>query len=154
MREQEIYIEAMNRQDPADRRQFLNEACGKDRTLRDRLEKLILHSERVGDFLENPPQPLTMTADVSCAAEQPDTYIGPYKLIEEIGAGGMGTVFMALQKKPVRRTVALKVIKAGMDSKQVVSRFEAERQALAMMDHPNIAKVLTEELQSQVAPTS
>ena len=68
--------------------------------------------------------------------------IGPYKLIEEIGEGGMGSVFMAMQKEPVRRKVALKVIKPGMDSKQVVSRFEAERQALAMMDHPNIAKVL------------
>ncbi len=75
------------------------------------------------------------------APTQSGTYIGPYKLVEEIGEGGMGSVFMALQKKPVRRTVALKVIKPGMDSKQVVSRFEAERQALAMMDHPNIAKV-------------
>ena len=71
----------------------------------------------------------------------PARYIGPYKLVEEIGEGGMGSVFMALQKEPVRRKVALKIIKPGMDSKQVVSRFEAERQALAMMDHPNIARV-------------
>ena len=74
-------------------------------------------------------------------AEQPGTSIGPYKLVEEIGEGGMGSVFMALQMEPVRRKVALKVIKPGMDSKQVISRFEAERQALAMMDHPNIARV-------------
>jgi hypothetical protein len=75
------------------------------------------------------------------SAECPGTIIGPYKLIEPIGEGGMGTVWMAQQTKPVKRLVALKLIKAGMDSKQVIARFEAERQALALMDHPNIAKV-------------
>src|SRR5262245_61556003 len=75
-------------------------------------------------------------------AEQPGTQIGPYKLLQEIGEGGMGSVFMAEQTHPVRRKVALKLIKAGMDSKQVIARFEAERQALALMDHPNIARVL------------
>src|SRR5262249_57232957 len=76
------------------------------------------------------------------SAEGPGTVIGPYKLLEAIGEGGMGTVFMAEQTLPVRRRVALKVIKPGMDTKQVIARFEAERQALALMDHPNIAKVL------------
>src|SRR5205085_5815884 len=74
--------------------------------------------------------------------EGPGTVIGPYKLLQEIGQGGMGSVFMAEQERPVRRRVALKVIKAGMDSNQVIARFEAERQALALMDHPHIAKVL------------
>jgi serine/threonine protein kinase len=72
----------------------------------------------------------------------PDTVIGPYKLLEQIGEGGMGTVWMAQQTEPVKRLVALKVIKAGMDSKQLIARFEVERQALALMEHPNIAKVL------------
>src|SRR5262249_2091512 len=74
--------------------------------------------------------------------EAPGTVMGPYKLIEPIGEGGMGTVWMAQQTEPVKRVVAVKLIKAGMDSKQVIARFEAERQALALMDHPNIARVL------------
>src|SRR5205807_4558959 len=74
--------------------------------------------------------------------EAPGTVIGPYKLIEQIGEGGMGTVWMAQQTEPVKRLVAVKLIKAGMDSKQIMARFEAERQALALMDHPNIARVL------------
>src|SRR5262249_3304339 len=76
------------------------------------------------------------------SAEGPGTVIGPYKLLEAIGEGGMGTVYVAEQTLPVRRRVALKLIKPGMDTRQVVARFEAERQALALMDHPNIAKVL------------
>ncbi len=74
--------------------------------------------------------------------EKPGTQIGPYKLLQQIGEGGMGVVYMAEQKEPVKRRVALKIIKPGMDTRQVIARFEAERQALAMMDHPNIAKVL------------
>src|SRR5205814_4344833 len=76
------------------------------------------------------------------AAEEAGAQIGPYKLLEQIGEGGMGTVWMAQQTEPVKRVVALKLIKAGMDSKQVIARFDAERQALALMDHPNIAHVL------------
>ncbi len=72
----------------------------------------------------------------------PGIQIGPYRLVQQIGAGGMGDVYMAEQEKPVRRTVALKIIKPGMDTEQVIARFEAERQALALMEHPNIAKVL------------
>src|SRR5262249_40800404 len=78
----------------------------------------------------------------TAAVEGPSTVIGPYKLIQEIGEGGMGTVYLAQQTAPVKRLVALKVIKPGMDSKQVLVRFAAERQALALMDHPNIARVL------------
>ena len=73
--------------------------------------------------------------------EQPGTQIGPYKLLEQIGEGGMGVVYLASQREPIRRKVALKIIKPGMDTREVVARFEAERQALALMDHPNIAKV-------------
>src|SRR5204863_9102097 len=81
------------------------------------------------------------TADVPLVTEQPGTVIGPYKLLQQIGEGGMGTVFMAEQTQPVHRKVALKVVKPGMDSRQVIARFEAERQALALMDHVNIARV-------------
>ena len=81
------------------------------------------------------------TIDFPPAAERPGTQIGPYKLLEQIGEGGMGVVYVASQREPIRRTVALKIIKPGMDTREVVARFEAERQALALMDHPNIAKV-------------
>ena len=92
---------------------------------------------------------------VACPlAEGPGTAIGPYKLLEPIGEGGMGVVFMAEQTRPVRRRVALKVIKPGMDTSQVVARFEAERQALALMDHPNIARSSTPAPPTAAAPTS
>src|SRR5207237_2439612 len=104
-----------------------------------------------GSFLDRPAAAVgatgafTPVADEAVAAvplrERPGTVIGPYKLLQQIGEGGMGTVFMAEQTQPVQRKVALKVIKAGMDSRQVIARFEAERQALAMMDHVNIARV-------------
>src|SRR5262249_51978024 len=82
------------------------------------------------------------TVDGPPLREQPGAVIGPYKLIEPVGEGGMGTVWMAQQTAPVKRLVAVKLIKAGMDSRQVIARFEGERQALALMDHPNIARVL------------
>ncbi len=97
-------------------------------------------------FLKDPAAEFGATIDLSPAepplAEQPGALIGPYKLLEQIGEGGMGVVYMADQQAPVRRRVALKVIKAGMDTRQVIARFEAERQALALMDHANIARVL------------
>src|SRR5207249_7441343 len=96
---------------------------------------------RAGGFLE-PPAPPADPAAGATLSEGPGTMIGPYKLLQQIGEGGFGTVFMAEQQHPVRRKVALKVIKAGMDTRQVIARFEAERQALAMMDHLNIARVL------------
>ena len=101
------------------------------------VEELIDNHFRAGSFLEFPA-----AVAVTGPAERPGTVVGPYKLLQQIGEGGMGVVFMAEQTQPVRRQVALKVIKPGMDSSQVIARFEAERQALAMMDHPNIAHVL------------
>ena len=95
-----------------------------------------------GSFLESPAPDPGATHDLPHAIERPGTVIGPYKLLEQIGEGGFGVVFMAEQTQPVRRKVALKVIKPGMDTRQVIARFEAERQALALMDHPNIAQVL------------
>lgn len=141
MSEQEIYIEAINRRDPAERHRFLDEACAGNEILRGRIERLIRQSDQLGSFLEHSPQPLEAD-DTSVAAEKCSSPIGPYKLIEQIGEGGMGTVWMAQQTEPVKRLVALKLIKVGMDSAQVIARFEAERQALALMDHTNIARVL------------
>src|SRR5207302_1565337 len=95
-----------------------------------------------GSFLERSLFDSAAATDVPTLAEGAGTVIGPYKLMEQIGEGGFGVVFMAEQQQPIRRKVALKVLKPGMDTRQVIARFEAERQALALMDHPNIAKVL------------
>src|SRR5437868_5697915 len=111
-------------------------------SLRGEVESLLEASRRAGRFLEPSAPARGATVDLPPSAERPGTVIGPYTLLQQIGEGGMGTVFMAEQTEPVRRKVALKVIKAGMDSRQVIARFEAERQALAMMDHVNIARVL------------
>jgi eukaryotic-like serine/threonine-protein kinase len=123
----------------------LDQACGGDRGLRGRLDVLLRVHDLGASFLESPALiPLaTMTAaGHTPPPEGPGAVIGPYKLLEPIGEGGMGVVYMAEQTQPVRRKVALKLIKPGMDSRQVVARFDAERQALALMDHPNIARVL------------
>src|SRR5262249_27138735 len=120
---------------------FLEAACA-DKPLRERVQSMLRDHEQLGSFLEVPAASPAATADYHRVSEGPGTVIGPYKLLEEIGEGGMGTVFMAEQTRPVKRLVALKLIKAGLDSRQVLARFEAERQALALMDHPNIAKVL------------
>jgi serine/threonine protein kinase len=138
MREQSLFIGALEKEDPAERAAFLDQACAGDPALRVRIEQLLLRHEQTGDPLDVPLPP-TVDGPVY---EGPGTVIGPYKLVQEIGEGGMGTVWMAQQSAPIRRLVALKVIKAGMDSKQVLARFEAERQALALMDHPSIARVL------------
>ena len=132
---------------PANERSaFLDEACVGDTLLRRRVKELLDASEKAGAFLENTAtRPLgqagTKRLPVT-SAEKPGDHIGPYKLLQQIGEGGCGIVYMAEQETPVRRRVALKVIKLGMDTKEVIARFEAERQALALMDHPNIAKVL------------
>src|SRR6478609_2665610 len=126
----------------ADRPAYLANICGNDETLRARVEALLRAHDRVGDFLEQTPPRSTASNSVApIIGEQPGDCVGRYKLPQQIGEGGCGVVFMAEQEQPVRRLVALKVIKLGMDTRQVVARFEAERQALAMMDHPNIAKV-------------
>lgn len=119
---------------------YLAEACGGDEALRDRVRNLLIAHQSAGSFLAPVAAGLAVTTDDS-PSEKPGDVFGSYKLLEQIGEGGFGVVFMAEQTEPVRRKVALKVLKAGMDTRQVVARFEAERQALAIMDHPNIARV-------------
>ena len=137
--EETIYHVARSIGAPEARAAYLQEVCGDNTALRDRLEALLHVCEQEASFLEFSPHDASV--DMPDPIERPGTIIGPYKLREQIGEGGMGVVYVAEQSHPVRRKVALKVIKPGMDTKQVVARFEAERQALAMMDHPNIAKV-------------
>jgi eukaryotic-like serine/threonine-protein kinase len=140
MNEQTIFTAVLERP-PGERSAFLDEVCAMDQELRQRVEKLLrLHAD-AGSFLHSPAGDSSPTVDPP-SSERAGTQIGPYKLLQVIGEGGMGTVYMAEQTQPVQRKVALKVIKAGMDSCQVIARFEAERQALAMMDHVNIARVL------------
>src|SRR5262249_35410041 len=127
---------------PDARAEYLRQACGTDSSLFERVQVLLRAYEGQASFLESPPVIWVSQTTDPPVAETSGTVIGPYKLLEQIGEGGMGTVWMAEQKEPIQRRVAVKVIKAGMDSKQVLARFEAERQALALMDHPNIARVL------------
>jgi serine/threonine protein kinase len=134
--EESLFAEALEMKDPKERAAFLDRACADDPVLRKNVDSL-LSAYDAGQFLEAP----AATIAEPCVSEGPRTLIGPYKLLQMIGEGGMGTVFMAEQTQPVQRKVALKIIKPGMDSRQVIARFEAERQALAVMDHPNIARV-------------
>src|SRR5262249_47654482 len=151
MNEESIFLEALGMDDLHERAQFLDRACAGDTVQRERIEKLLATHPEAGNFLEQPVSPLGGTIDEAPATvrqaglyrEQPGFVLaGQDKLLEQSGEGGMGTVWMAQQTRPVTRLVAVKLIKAGMDSKQVIARFEAERQALALMDHPHIAKVL------------
>jgi serine/threonine protein kinase/tetratricopeptide (TPR) repeat protein len=137
-----IFCEARERRSAGERAAYLDEVCGHDAKLRARVEELLGVEPAVGSFLQGDgsEQKLADT-DREPLAEGPGTLIGPYKLLEQIGEGGFGVVFMTEQQEPLRRKVALKVLKPGMDSRQVIARFEAERQALALMDHPNIADV-------------
>jgi WD40 repeat protein/serine/threonine protein kinase/tetratricopeptide (TPR) repeat protein len=135
-----IYNAALKKSSGAERTAYLDAACGDDNVLRGRVEALIKAHEQAGSFLEISAIDANVTID-GPQMEGPGTKIGRYELLSLIGEGGMGLVYLAEQKEPVRRKVALKIIKPGMDSKQVVARFEAERQALAMLDHPNIAHV-------------
>ncbi|NQV32856.1 MAG: serine/threonine protein kinase, partial [Phycisphaeraceae bacterium] len=137
-----IFAEALEKSIPEERVAYLDQVCGTNAPLREQVEILLNAHEQAGDdFLESPAVGEEVTLDGSLLIEVPGTVIGPYKLLEKIGEGGMAVVYMAEQHKPFHRRVALKIIKLGMDTKQVISRFGAERQALAMMDHPNIAKV-------------
>jgi serine/threonine protein kinase/Flp pilus assembly protein TadD len=128
---------------PEARAAYLDQVCGEDLGLRGEVEILLSAYDRERSFLESPAvePPEASTAAWSPSTEGPGATIGPYTLREQIGEGGMGVVYVAEQTQPVRRKVALKIIKPGMDTRQVIARFEAERQALAMMDHPNIARV-------------
>jgi serine/threonine protein kinase len=158
-REQSLFEAARELRDPAERNAFLQDACGEDSTLRIRVENLLNASEQADKFFAGCAPALrrisethqkTETRSTNLASRRPtpvveeklSSKIGPYKLLQKIGEGGCGVVYMAEQEKAVRRRVALKIIKLGMDTKSVIARFEAERQALAMMDHPNIARVL------------
>ncbi len=128
---------------PTERSAYLDRACAGNIPLREKVEALLKANEQAENFLEVPPTGLPLTRTVRIPiTEKPGDKIDRYKLLQQIGEGGCGVVYMAEQEEPVRRRVALKVIKLGMDTKEVIARFEAERQALAMMDHPNIAKVL------------
>src|SRR5438067_7613613 len=140
MNEQTIFTAALE-QEPSRRAAFLDEACADRPELRQRVEQLLRLNEGAGSFLQRAAAEVVATID-GPESEHVGTCIGPYKLLEQIGEGGMGVVYVAEQMEPVRRRVALKIIKPGMDTKQVIARFEAERQALAMMDHHHIAKVL------------
>src|SRR5262249_2049192 len=124
-----------------ERAAYLDEACNGDPDTRRRVENMLAAQSKAASFLEQPALALAVTIH-AIPVECPGTTIGSYKLIDKIGEGGRGEVWMAQQTEPVKRLVAVKLIKAGMDSKQVIARFEAERQALALMDHPNIARVL------------
>ncbi|HYV34868.1 MAG TPA: serine/threonine-protein kinase, partial [Gemmataceae bacterium] len=139
--EESIFLQALEIPTAADRLAFLDGVCGDDHQLRAAVEALLDADKQSDDLLDLPDKP-ALTLNEQCRTEQSGSKIGPYKLLQQIGEGGMGAVFMAEQTQPVQRKVALKLIKSGMDSKQVIARFEAERQALALMDHPNIAKVL------------
>jgi eukaryotic-like serine/threonine-protein kinase len=140
MSERSIFLAMLEIEDPRARSAYLEEACAGDPALRTQVQQLLEAHQEPGRFMERPAPALITTADEPIS-ERPGTVITPYKLLEQIGEGGFGVVFMSEQTQPMRRKVALKVLKPGMDTRQVVARFEAERQALALMDHPNIARV-------------
>src|SRR5207237_657651 len=153
--ESQVFTDALKRATPAERAAYLNEVCVGNPGLRADVEDLLRAHDSDPCFLEQPAGSLTGSVDVPKGSGLPGkpsrehggteqagvVLAGRYKLIEPIGEGGMGAVWMAQQTEPVKRLVAVKLIKPGMDSQQVLARFEAERQALALMDHPNIAKV-------------
>ena len=152
--EDAVFFTALNLADLEQRRLFLDQACAGNYGLRAAVEELLSAQGDAEHFFSKGASALNLPADEIPAAvkagvnekvfidEQIGTKVGPYKLLQKLGEGGCGVVYMAEQEKPVRRRVALKVIKLGMDTKNVIARFEAERQALALMDHPNIARVL------------
>src|SRR6516164_243438 len=137
---EDLFLAALDRS-PADRDAFVAAACSGDPDRLRRVRELLAAHHRSRGPLDSPPLEGPTTA-MPPTAERSGGNIGGYRLIELIGEGGMGEVWLAQQQEPVKRLVALKVIKAGLDSRQVLARFEAERQALALMDHPHIAKVL------------
>lgn len=137
-----VFDQALEIDSSRNQHQFLEDQFKQNPEIRDQVEGLLRAFSDVGSFLESPVVGPLETEAASDSDDPPSQQIGPYKLLQQIGEGGMGTVFMAEQTRPVTRRVALEIIKPGMDSKSVIARFEAERQALAMMDHPNIAKVL------------
>ncbi|WP_422931536.1 tetratricopeptide repeat protein [Singulisphaera sp. PoT] len=148
MDEESLFVEALQKPTMAERQKFLDKACGDDLALRRRIEQLLKAHDRTLGILDRPEPPGWTLFAGGTPDDSPDApsagavLAGRYKLLQEVGVGGMGTVWKAEQMEPVRRIVALKLIKPGMDSRNVLARFEAERQALALMEHPNIARVL------------
>ncbi len=136
--EEEVFEQALRLDARQERQAFLDRSCADRPDLRRQVERLLRAHERTSGILESP---VIDGLDAPLAPEQPGTLVGHYKLLEQIGEGGMGVVYMAEQRRPVKRRVALKILKPGLDTRQVIARFEAERQALAMMNHPNIARV-------------
>jgi len=154
-----IFMEALNYDSLELRNEYLNRACAEAPELREEFDELLTSLKEAGSLLESRPASKSFDETLipeasgpSSATSRPGDVIGSYKLLEEIGEGGMGTVWVAQQSRPINRKVAIKLIKAGMDSQQVLARFEAERQALAMMDHPNIARVLDGGMTEQGRP--
>jgi len=142
-RARQLFDQALDLADPAERAGYLKGACGGDAELLAHVQKLLAaHVGAEAEFPTDPADAATLVDDTAVLAEGPGTQIGRYKLLEQIGEGGMGVVYMAEQREPFHKRVALKVIKLGMDTKAVVARFNAEYQALALMNHPSIAKVL------------
>src|SRR5262245_24986095 len=135
----DVFLQALEIASAQERASFVSSACGEDAALREQVQQLLDAHHATGAILDSPAIPVTEVDTLEPAIGES---IGPYKLLQKLGEGGMGTVYLAEQTQPLRRRVALKIIKAGMDSAQVIARFEQERQALAMMDHPNIARVL------------
>jgi WD40 repeat protein/serine/threonine protein kinase len=153
--ERDLFLEALELGTPEARAAYLQGACGQDVALRRKVDALLKEHFSNDSLLAGPAlegEPSTVTGFI--AEEAPARMIGRYKLLERIGEGGFGEVWMAEQREPVKRRVALKLIKPGMDSRQIVARFEAERQALAMMDHPNIAKILDAGTTANLRPAS
>jgi serine/threonine protein kinase len=142
MNERSLFLAALDKTNAAERAALLDAVCGEDGVTRRRVEKLLAAHEAAGGILDHAAVPEQATGPYQSLTEGPGTIIGPYKLLQMIGEGGFGVVYMAEQEKPIHRMVALKIIKPGMDTAQVIARFESERQALALMDHPHIAKVL------------
>ena len=140
----EIFDAVAEISDPVRREEKLEELCGDDLTLKSEVEQLLEHDQQVGSFLQRPAvkAPLAERLANPGKFDEIGTTVGDYKLIDHLGQGGMGTVYLAQQEKPVRRRVAIKLVRSGFDSKDIVARFEAERQALALMEHPHIAKFI------------
>lgn len=138
--EEEIFRNAIQLENRVEQARYVKKACGDDIELRKAIEELLQH-HYTSSILDAPAFEAGFLDEGTAVTEAPGSIIGRYKLLEKIGEGGMAVVYMAEQEKPIRRKVALKIIKLGMDTKSVIARFEAERQALALMDHPNIAKV-------------
>ncbi|MFC1653184.1 protein kinase, partial [Planctomycetota bacterium] len=139
---EDIFNHALELTDPDERAAYLDQACSGDEKVRAQVDSLLKWDREAGGFMDVPDRDPNVTLEANSVPDMTGMVIDRYKLLEKIGEGGMAIVYMAEQKHPIRRRVALKLIKLGMDTKQVIARFEAERQALAMMDHPNIAKVL------------